>query len=87
MAAANVAGQGGRSEAFGQYHTCNFFSFKFPIIVVAYQYCRGDDVDDEADDGDKVGCDPHRAKGHQPVPIPVGIDKFCSISKMQNKKI
>ena len=22
MAAANVAGQGGRSEAFGQYHTC-----------------------------------------------------------------
>ena len=55
------------------------------LLVVAYQYCRGDDVDDEADDGDKVGCDPHRAKGHQPVPIPVGIDKFCSISKMQNK--
>ena len=71
MAAANVAGQGGRSEAFGQYHTCNREDDKQLIftISISHQYCGGSNVDDEADDGDEIGCNPHRAQGDQPIPI------------------
>ena len=70
MAAANVAGQGGRSEAFGQYHTLkNNTITTFHFLETAHQYCGGNDVDDEADNSNQVGGHPHGAEGYQPIPI------------------
>ena len=46
-----------------------FFLHVYFDLFVDHQYCRCDDVDDEADDGDQVRCHPHWAECHQPIPI------------------